>query len=66
MNCIDNLIKEQQNLCQEIGSSTLSATRLQQRLIIARRYFTALSRYKSRESNEIPVTPKAPAKEQKT
>ncbi|XP_012287916.1 E3 ubiquitin-protein ligase HERC2 [Orussus abietinus] len=53
--CVESLIKEQRNLCHEVANSTLSATRLRQRLIVARRYFTALSRYKPQEAKEVVI-----------
>ena len=61
--CIQSLIKEQKTLCHEVANSTLSATRLRQRLVIARRYFTALSRHKPQENKDIISTPK-PVKSQ--
>ncbi|XP_043274810.1 E3 ubiquitin-protein ligase HERC2 isoform X2 [Venturia canescens] len=54
--CIESSIREQRVLCHEVANSTLSATRLRQRLIVARRYFTALSRYKPHENKEITAT----------
>lgn len=63
--CIESLIKEQRNLCHEVANSTLSATRLRQRLVIARRYFTALSRHKPRENKENVVAPKSAVKIEK-
>lgn len=51
--CIELLIEEQRNLCHEVANSTLSAIRLRQRLVVARRYFTALSRHKTQESKEV-------------
>ncbi|XP_015606913.1 E3 ubiquitin-protein ligase HERC2 isoform X2 [Cephus cinctus] len=51
--CIESLIKEQRKLCHEVANSTLSATRLKQRIVVARRYFTALSRHKPQETKEI-------------
>ncbi|XP_015113813.1 E3 ubiquitin-protein ligase HERC2 [Diachasma alloeum] len=49
------LIRDQTVLCNEVANSTLSATRLRQRLVIARRYFTALSRHKPQEEKK-PLT----------
>ncbi|XP_076233389.1 E3 ubiquitin-protein ligase HERC2 [Calliopsis andreniformis] len=63
--CINLLIKEQKKLCYEVGSSTLSATRLRQRLVVVRRYFTALSRHKPQEPKDIPITSKPVTKLQK-
>nr|XP_012152188.1 PREDICTED: E3 ubiquitin-protein ligase HERC2 [Megachile rotundata] len=63
--CIDLLIKEQRKLCYEVANSTLSATRLRQRLVVARRYLTALSRHKPQETKEIPASPKPATKLQK-
>ncbi|XP_050578084.1 E3 ubiquitin-protein ligase HERC2 [Bombus affinis] len=63
--CINLLIKEQRKLCYEVANSTLSATRLRQRLVVARRYFTALSRHKPQETTDISTTLKPTAKLQK-
>ncbi|XP_053987984.1 E3 ubiquitin-protein ligase HERC2 isoform X2 [Hylaeus volcanicus] len=63
--CIDLLIKEQRKLCYEVANSTLSATRLKQRLVLARRYFTALSRHKPQETKDIPQTSRLSTKLQK-
>lgn len=54
--CIESLIKEQRVLCHEVANSTLSATRLRQRLIVARRYFTALSRHRPQDNKEVTST----------
>ncbi|CAD6227584.1 GSCOCG00001264001-RA-CDS [Cotesia congregata] len=54
--CIQSLIKEQTALCHEVANSTLSSTRLRQRLVVARRYFTALSRHKPQENKDFVVT----------
>lgn len=64
--CIDLSIKEQRKLCCEVANSTLSATRLRQRLIVARRYFTALSRHKPQEIKDTSNLPKSIGKLQKT
>ncbi|XP_011141461.1 E3 ubiquitin-protein ligase HERC2 [Harpegnathos saltator] len=64
--CIDLSIKEQRKLCCEVANSTLSATRLRQRLIVARRYFTALSRHKPQEIKDTSNLPKPIGKLQKT
>ncbi|XP_066595212.1 E3 ubiquitin-protein ligase HERC2 [Prorops nasuta] len=64
--CIELLIKEQRELCHEIANSTLSAARLRQRLVVAQRYCTALSRRKPQEIKEISPVPKATIKTQKT
>ncbi|KAK7097783.1 E3 ubiquitin-protein ligase HERC2-like isoform X3 [Littorina saxatilis] len=42
--CLQSVLWEQQGLCVQASSSTLSATRLQQRLAVLERYFTALCR----------------------
>ncbi|XP_017887257.1 E3 ubiquitin-protein ligase HERC2 [Ceratina calcarata] len=63
--CINLLIKEQRKLCYEVANSTLSATRLRQRLVVARRYFTALSRHKPQESKDTPAASKPITKLQK-
>ncbi|CAK9821701.1 hypothetical protein ANTRET_LOCUS387 [Anthophora retusa] len=63
--CINLLIKEQRKLCYEVANSTLSATRLRQRLVVARRYFTALSRHKPQETKDIPTGLKPTSKLQK-
>ncbi|CAB0032033.1 unnamed protein product [Trichogramma brassicae] len=63
--CIEALIKEQRNLCHEVANSTLSAIRLRQRLVIAHRYFTALSRYEPQEIKELSTVPKTFVKTQK-
>lgn len=44
-NCLQSLIFEQKLLCHEAAGSTLSANRLRQRLMIARRYFVAMARH---------------------
>lgn len=64
-NCIDSSIKEQRGLIHEAANSTLSATRLRQRLVIARRYFTALSRHKPQEVRETISSPRTIVKQQK-
>jgi len=64
--CIELSIKEQRKLCCEVANSTLSATRLRQRLIVARRYFTALSRHKPQEIKDTSNLPKSIGKLQKT
>ncbi|XP_023713900.1 E3 ubiquitin-protein ligase HERC2 [Cryptotermes secundus] len=43
--CIRSLNYEQKVLCHEAASSTLSACRLRQRLMVAQRYFVALGRH---------------------
>jgi len=43
--CVRSLNYEQKILCNEAASSTLSACRLRQRLMIAQRYFVALGRH---------------------
>jgi len=43
--CVRSLFYEQKVLCHEAASSTLSACRLRQRLMIAQRYFVALGRH---------------------
>ncbi|XP_011304625.1 E3 ubiquitin-protein ligase HERC2 [Fopius arisanus] len=64
----DTLIRDQTLLCNEVANSTLSSTRLRQRLVIARRYFTALSRHKPQEEKkslpivETATSPKPPIK----
>ncbi|XP_076284957.1 E3 ubiquitin-protein ligase HERC2 isoform X1 [Lasioglossum baleicum] len=63
--CIDLLIKEQRKLCHEVANSTLSSTRLKQRLVVARRYLMALVRHKPHETKDIPMAPKPAAKLQK-
>lgn len=63
--CIELLIKEQRSLCHEVANSTLFATRLKQRLVIARRYFTALSRHKPQENKQIVVIAQTTVKTQK-
>ena len=63
--CIDSSIKEQRTLVHEAANSTLSATRLRQRLVIARRYFTALSRHKPQEVKETATAPRTTIKTQK-
>ncbi|XP_015510519.2 E3 ubiquitin-protein ligase HERC2 [Neodiprion lecontei] len=50
--CIESLIDEQRKRCYEVANSTLFATRLKQRLVVARRYFSALSRYKPQETSD--------------
>ncbi|KAK0097381.1 hypothetical protein PV326_002182 [Microctonus aethiopoides] len=65
INCIESLIKEQTSLCHEVANSTLSSTRLRQRLVIARRYFTALSRHKPQENKEVINVTKTAIKPQK-
>ncbi|RLU17868.1 hypothetical protein DMN91_010107 [Ooceraea biroi] len=64
--CINLSIKEQRKLCCDVANSTLSATRLRQRLIVARRYFIALSRHKPQEIKDISNLPKPIGKLQKT
>ncbi|XP_072748341.1 E3 ubiquitin-protein ligase HERC2 [Anoplolepis gracilipes] len=64
--CINLSIKEQRKLCCEVANSTLSATRLRQRLIVARRYFTALARHKPQEIKDTLNIPKSIGKLQKT
>ncbi|XP_020288916.1 E3 ubiquitin-protein ligase HERC2 isoform X1 [Pseudomyrmex gracilis] len=64
--CITLWIKEQRKLCCEVANNTLSATRLRQRLIVARRYFTALSRHKPQEMKDATSLPKPIGKLQKT
>ncbi|KAF7995498.1 hypothetical protein HCN44_006605 [Aphidius gifuensis] len=54
--CMDSLIKEQAILSNQVANSTLSSTRLRQRLVIARRYFTALSRQKIHDNNKKKTT----------
>lgn len=39
-----SLVHEQWQLCQGVAGNTLCAERIKQRLVIAQRYFTALSR----------------------
>lgn len=63
--CIELLIKEQRKLCHEVANSTLSAIRLRQRLVVARRYFTALSRDKPQGTKEVLTTVKITTKSQK-
>ncbi|KAL5011340.1 hypothetical protein ScPMuIL_009891 [Solemya velum] len=48
--CLTSLLHEQQQLCAEAACSTLSITRLQQRLAVLERYFLALSRQLPQES----------------
>ncbi|XP_020707195.2 E3 ubiquitin-protein ligase HERC2 isoform X3 [Athalia rosae] len=62
--CIESLISEQRTRCYEVANSTLFATRLKQRLVVARRYFSALSRHKPHETKEISSS-KTPVKTQK-
>ncbi|KAL2717183.1 E3 ubiquitin-protein ligase HERC2 [Vespula squamosa] len=63
--CIELLIKEQRKLCHEVANSTLSAIRLRQRLVVARRYFTALSRDKPQGIKEVLTSVKITTKSQK-
>ncbi|XP_078045783.1 E3 ubiquitin-protein ligase HERC2 [Augochlora pura] len=63
--CIDLLIKEQRKLCYEVANSTLSSTRLKQRLVVARRYLMALVRHKPQETKDIPMASKPAVKLQK-
>ncbi|KAK7486952.1 hypothetical protein BaRGS_00021768, partial [Batillaria attramentaria] len=42
--CLQSVLLEHQNLCLQASGTTLSATRLQQRLAVLERYFTALCR----------------------
>lgn len=63
--CIKLLIKEQRKLCYEVANNTLSAIRLRQRLVIARRYFMAHSRHKPQEIKDISTTSKPTIKLQK-
>ncbi|XP_049844846.1 E3 ubiquitin-protein ligase HERC2 [Schistocerca gregaria] len=48
--CLESLIFEQKRLCHEAASSTLSAVRLRQRLMVAKRYFVALTRHSPSEN----------------
>ena len=52
-------------MCYEVANSTLSATRLRQRLVVARRYFMALSRHKPQETKDVSSTSKPTSKLQK-
>ncbi|XP_034934449.1 E3 ubiquitin-protein ligase HERC2 [Chelonus insularis] len=65
LNCIESLIKEQTTLCHEVANSTLSSIRLRQRVVVARRYFTALSRHKPQENKEPMTVSKTATKIQK-
>ena len=42
--CLESLLAENQQLCTDAACTSLSATRLQQRLAVLERYFSALSR----------------------
>ena len=42
--CLQSLLDENQQLCTDAACTSLSATRLQQRLAVLERYFSALSR----------------------
>ncbi|KAK8398901.1 hypothetical protein O3P69_004178 [Scylla paramamosain] len=42
--CLDALVREQRLMCLDAASTTLSASRLQQRFIVAHRYLVALKR----------------------
>ena len=42
--CLKSLLYENQQLCMDAACSSLSTTRLQQRLAVLERYFSALSR----------------------
>lgn len=53
--CVRSLSYEQKILCHEAASSTLSACRLRQRLMIAQRYFVALGRHLPPDSSR-PLT----------
>lgn len=65
ISCIESLITEQTSLCHEVANSTLSSTRLRQRLVVARRYFTALSRHKPQQNKEIATVTKTTVKIEK-
>jgi len=43
-NCLHSLLYEHQKLCTEAACTSLSVTRLQQRLAVLERYFVALGR----------------------
>lgn len=47
------LVKEQQALAVQAATSTLSALRLRQRLVILERYFIALNRAVAQESAKV-------------
>lgn len=53
--CLQSLLFEHQKLCTEAACTSLSVTRLQQRLAVMERYFIALSR-------QAPVEGRAPTK----
>ncbi|XP_015429351.1 PREDICTED: LOW QUALITY PROTEIN: E3 ubiquitin-protein ligase HERC2 [Dufourea novaeangliae] len=63
--CIDSLIEEQRKLCHDVANSTLSSTRLKQRLVVARRYLMALVRHKPQETKDIQTASKPTTKLQK-
>ncbi|XP_042876756.1 E3 ubiquitin-protein ligase HERC2-like isoform X6 [Penaeus japonicus] len=48
--CLDVLVKEQRLMCLEAASTTLSASRLQQRFMVAHRYLVALKRARPPET----------------
>lgn len=50
--CLSSLNAEQHRLCSHASNSSLSATRLQQRLVIFKRYFIALSRVVNNTEND--------------
>ncbi|XP_071532835.1 E3 ubiquitin-protein ligase HERC2 isoform X2 [Panulirus ornatus] len=48
--CLDALVKEQRLMCLDAASTTLSASRLQQRFMVAHRYLVALKRARPPEA----------------
>ncbi|XP_042217246.1 E3 ubiquitin-protein ligase HERC2-like isoform X2 [Homarus americanus] len=59
--CLDALVKEQRLMCLEAASTTLSASRLQQRFMVAHRYLVALKRARPPETKPgEPVGKKKP------
>lgn len=51
--CLSVLVKEQQALAMQAATSTLSALRLRQRLVVLERYFIALNRAVAQESAKV-------------
>ncbi|XP_077868707.1 E3 ubiquitin-protein ligase HERC2-like [Saccoglossus kowalevskii] len=51
--CLHSLVYEQQQLATEAATTTLSSTRLQQRLTVLERYFTALARHNPEQRHAL-------------
>lgn len=49
-NCLESVLKEQQDLCCEVGRSTKSAMKMKYRLVILERYMLAMKAESSRGS----------------